>query len=364
MPEPRFQNAGQGTAGQYEFAKAVEADVMDRPRVADRWGDAAPLDIQPVASPYHPSKALPPRRLRDKDERPLQDPEVEPARQGSRLAQARKAIGLATASDAARALGIAPPTYLAHENGTRQIRPDIAEFYAHKYKISTDWLLYARGAMSRDTAAAGPSRVQAAPPAAAARMLESRIAPGGPGVIYAQKPVMATSAAAVPASLPSPSDRMSVPEVSAAAGAPDGETAIVLGDGDDTLNFHVRDHLRLPADMVEDRQLLAFKLPDNTVLPGLSGGQRVFVDVGDRGEQADGYFDDGYFMATTKPQGVPFPALIYTDGSGDLHIHRAKGRPALPFDRSKHIVIGRIVAHLSLLRAELAHAAIAELTRL
>ena len=115
--------------------------------------------------------------------------------------------------------------------------------------------------------------------------------------------------------------------------------------------------------MVEDRRLLAFRLPENTVLPGISGGQRVFVDAGDRGEQADGYFEDGYFMATTRPQGVPFPALIYANSAGDRFSHRAKGRPALPFDHAKHAVIGRIVAHLSPLRADLAHAAVAELAQ-
>lgn len=92
---------------------------------------------------------LPPiKRLREK--RPVEDPQVTRESQGRRLAEARLRKGYRTASDAARLFGIAGPTYLAHENGTRQIRPDMAGFYARMLAVSADWILYGDGAMSRD----------------------------------------------------------------------------------------------------------------------------------------------------------------------------------------------------------------------
>lgn len=66
------------------------------------------------------------------------------AAQGLRLQEARSKF-FKTASIAARALGIAGPTYLAHENGTRQIRDDIAVFYAEQFKVTPDWLLRGPG---------------------------------------------------------------------------------------------------------------------------------------------------------------------------------------------------------------------------
>jgi DNA-binding XRE family transcriptional regulator len=61
-----------------------------------------------------------------------------------RLRQARRAAGYEEATDAARALGLREPTYLAHENGSRGFRARAPE-YAKRYGVSLEWLLTGRG---------------------------------------------------------------------------------------------------------------------------------------------------------------------------------------------------------------------------
>ncbi|RUV17875.1 MAG: helix-turn-helix domain-containing protein [Mesorhizobium sp.] len=63
-----------------------------------------------------------------------------------RLQIARRAAGFTDAAEAAAALGVAYPTYAAHENASRGIRPEAAAKYARRYKVSLDWLLEGRGA--------------------------------------------------------------------------------------------------------------------------------------------------------------------------------------------------------------------------
>lgn len=63
---------------------------------------------------------------------------------GERLRLARVKAGYKTASDAARKLEIANPTYLAHENGTRAIRSHMAKEYAEAFGTTADWILYGR----------------------------------------------------------------------------------------------------------------------------------------------------------------------------------------------------------------------------
>jgi transcriptional regulator with XRE-family HTH domain len=64
-----------------------------------------------------------------------------------RLKAAREAAGFTSATDAAHSLGIPPPTYLAHENGTVGISSKKAPLYARRFGVSLDWLLEGRGTM-------------------------------------------------------------------------------------------------------------------------------------------------------------------------------------------------------------------------
>lgn len=63
-----------------------------------------------------------------------------------RLRVAREAAGYATASEAARAMGVGETAYFNHENGWRGITRS-AERYARFFRVSLDWLLTGRGDM-------------------------------------------------------------------------------------------------------------------------------------------------------------------------------------------------------------------------
>lgn len=58
-----------------------------------------------------------------------------------RLQFLRKKAGYATATEAARAFGWKPPTYLGHENGDRNPSRDTAKRYAAAYKARWEWIL-------------------------------------------------------------------------------------------------------------------------------------------------------------------------------------------------------------------------------
>src|SRR5262250_2198430 len=61
-----------------------------------------------------------------------------------RLRFAREQAGYASASDAARAMGVEEPTYLGHENGSRGLSRAGAR-YARFFRVSLDWLIGGRG---------------------------------------------------------------------------------------------------------------------------------------------------------------------------------------------------------------------------
>lgn len=65
-----------------------------------------------------------------------------------RLEEARRSRGYETPTDAARAMGVPPPTYLGHENGNNPISKAAAIRYASFFRISLTWLLTGRGSMN------------------------------------------------------------------------------------------------------------------------------------------------------------------------------------------------------------------------
>lgn len=64
-----------------------------------------------------------------------------------RLRKARRNAGFRSASDAARSIGVRTPTYIHHENGTREFGEDAAKIYARRFHVSLVWLLLAEGEM-------------------------------------------------------------------------------------------------------------------------------------------------------------------------------------------------------------------------
>lgn len=79
----------------------------------------------------------------------VQNAQMEPPH--NRLQTARERAGFESATAAAEALGIAPPTYLAHENGSRGFKARSAARYAKFFKISLEWLLTGRGSDADDS---------------------------------------------------------------------------------------------------------------------------------------------------------------------------------------------------------------------
>src|SRR5262249_48045968 len=62
-----------------------------------------------------------------------------------RLRQARQMAGFDTAAKAARHFGWGQSSYMGHENGTRGIRPRVANKYAAAFGVSLGWLLTGEG---------------------------------------------------------------------------------------------------------------------------------------------------------------------------------------------------------------------------
>lgn len=62
-----------------------------------------------------------------------------------RLRVARLASNFITARAAAEAMGVAPPTYMAHENGSRGLTTPAAQRYAEFFGVSLAWLLEGKG---------------------------------------------------------------------------------------------------------------------------------------------------------------------------------------------------------------------------
>jgi hypothetical protein len=313
----------------------------------NRSDDLKSFDQQKAEKPAdpHADKAapLPVRRLRVSGERPTEDPEVSRTSQGKRLLEARLKNGYRTASDAARALQIAGPTYLAHENGTRQIRPDIAAFYARQFAISTEWLLFGRGNMSSAEAAAPgePRSVAATAPqpttAEAGGMTRlllalkvQRVADGG---------FVRQDGSDGPGQLP-PINLTDgyVAELAQPHGDP-SECLVSLSDGPEPGSLALRDILRIPTDMIERSRLFAVKMPGNLLLKDMPGGQRAFVDPDDI--EVD---DEGLFMVSTGPRGLLVPMYVSQSGMRDKwRIARSQAKPPVLVAASEVRLVGRIV---------------------
>lgn len=66
-----------------------------------------------------------------------------------RLRAARIAAGYENGSDAARAFGWTPATYLGHENGSRGVRADSAARYGRAFNVPPEWILFGKGSPGR-----------------------------------------------------------------------------------------------------------------------------------------------------------------------------------------------------------------------
>src|SRR6185503_5997879 len=62
-----------------------------------------------------------------------------------RLKLARERAGYDNATAAAEAMGVRPPTYLGHENGSRGFTPETAKRYARFFRVKPEWLILGDG---------------------------------------------------------------------------------------------------------------------------------------------------------------------------------------------------------------------------
>lgn len=70
-----------------------------------------------------------------------------------RLAEARRAAGHKTGTDAARAFGWTVSTYLGYENGDREPGKKMAQRICDAFRVDLNWLLTGRGSMRGDAEA-------------------------------------------------------------------------------------------------------------------------------------------------------------------------------------------------------------------
>lgn len=73
-----------------------------------------------------------------------------------RLKQARIRAGFDTAADAAAYLGVSPPTYASHENGSRGVTASRARDYARSFRVDPEWILYGKGEIGSDPVIVAP----------------------------------------------------------------------------------------------------------------------------------------------------------------------------------------------------------------
>ena len=244
--------------------------------------------------------------------RPLED-EGEKKAQGRRLAEERSKF-YATATEAANALGISVPTYCAHENGGRQIRPDMARFYAQKFDSTPQYILY--GAHAAEEGAQNPDkRVGRAPAAPAPRAAQDllRVETSGFGAqllaaLGARRTrsgrIVAVDPKAEPVlAPPARSTEGFVPELRAPTGDPEERLVAIRRDSGIRLAFS--GVFAVPLDQLEHIRLAAIRLRSNALLPDLPGGQRVLVDLDDADASRR-----GLFLLAAPGSRLPVPVLV------------------------------------------------------
>lgn len=287
------------------------------------------MPVEPVPNP-------PVRNLKDPGERPAA-PEADRKKQGARLAAARRRF-YKTASLAARALGIAGPTYLAHENGTRQIRDDIAIFYAEHFKIAADWILLNKGIGPGLDDAEGMSDAAARPgtdpsDAGLAALLDELNVTRGPLNVFVPRDPAANDPGRLPAA--SQTDGW-LAELGPASGHPN-ECPVVLSE-DDGITLALRDVFRFPLAALERPRLFAVRLPmGSDLLPG----QYVFVDPDQN------HIDDESMFLVMRPLGqLTAGCIMRSERTGQPQLGRPGGKPPVDLAEYGVKIVGQILMHL------------------
>jgi plasmid maintenance system antidote protein VapI len=210
---------------------------------------------------------------------------------GERLKRAREQkMKFATASQAARFLNVATPTYLSHENGTRKISAEWADRYAEAFSISPTWLLYNRGAMDEDNTFVRPVASSAPVQRNPARMQSSNPLLSIFEVNYASdgalRPLPGVRNTDAPAWLPTVSAANGFIAELVYAPFPERESRRIVQIGgmehSKSVLFGLDDFIRLPPDMLSSDVAFAVRLRTADLIESVSGYDRAVVDPGDR----------------------------------------------------------------------------------
>lgn len=198
----------------------------------------------------------------------------------TRLRRARQAAGYDTAADAARALGMKPPTYAGHENGSRRFGPEEAALYARRLKVSPEWLLYGTGR--------GPD----------GGMHELHVVPEGSEFTPEFNPEETATYGSVTGIRGIPDDAIAQIDVTAGMGG-GGRTVTSDGvPGRSGMTFsadNIRDHWRLPPALLgalglRSSDIIVFPVQGDSMVPTLVEGEYVFVDTRHRWPSPDGIY--------------------------------------------------------------------------
>lgn len=276
---------------------------------------------------------------------------------GDRLKQAREQkMKFTTASQAARFLNVATPTYLSHENGTRKISAEWADRYAEGFGISPTWLLYNRGALDAEntfvrpvantTAQRNPAMTQSGNPLLA--IFEVNYAPDGalrplPGVRNIDAPAWLPTVSAangfiaelVHAPVPERESRRIVQIVGVDPGLSDGSSVL----------FGLDDFIRLPPDMLPCDMAFAVRLRTADLIESASGYDRAIIDPGDRVPFRAAY----YYVLINKKASIVY--MMPSDDGADwgashpervlIYETRFEDPKVWPFNAI--VVIGRVI---------------------
>lgn len=182
-----------------------------------------------------------------------------------RLRWARLKLGnYRSASDAARAMGVAPPTYLGHENGSRGLTPEVAERYAKFFRVAPEWLLLNRGS----------PRSSVAPPSREKILADLR------GDNPEQSDAPSTAQEEPNVRFLDPDEGPPFPRLGGPRNVPVLGTAVGGGDddGDFEFNGETIDYVPRPPSLAHKKQAYALYVENDSMAPKYEAGELLYVD--------------------------------------------------------------------------------------
>ncbi len=277
-------------------------------------------------------------------------------RPGDRLRKIREEkMKFATASQAARFLNVATPTYLSHENGTRKISAEWADLYSEAYRISPAWLLYKRGAPDDENTFVGQVASNAAAQRQPARMQISNpllsvfeVNYGADGALH---PLPGVRNFDAPAWLPTVAAANGFIAELVYVAFPERESRRLVRIGgpdvpqssESDVLFGLDDFVRLPPDMVGCDMAFAVRIRTADLVEGASGYDRAIIDATERVPFKSAF----YYVVMNKRASLVYLVPIYENDRANypehLRIHETRFDRPTVLPSAAVQVLGRVV---------------------